>query len=177
MQQQVKDNFIRRVVDYYAYHGSGPEEIIHTQAVAQYTRLIAVADRRDPLAIDLLELAGWLHDIGCPVARRLYGNCRPVNQQHEGRLIVNEWLKDENWLSAAEKSWLSEVVGTHHQLKSAKELHFEPLFEADLIVNLTEGYYNRKQAVIYYERLMTTDYGKVLFQQLFPEDYSVIRAK
>lgn len=167
MQQSVKDKLIQRVTNYYAQYGNGAPEIAHTQSVALYTRLIAFADNRAPLEIDLLEIVGWLHDIGCPASRRLYGNSRPVNQQHEGRLIVNEWLKDENWLSVDEKAWLSDVVASHHQYKSARLLHFEPLFEADLIVNLAEGYYNRSMAHLYYEKLMNTAYGKQLYQQLF----------
>ena len=166
MQQKVKDQFIRRVIDYYATLGTAAE-IQHTQSVANYTRLIADADNRDPHQTDLLELAAWLHDIGCPASRRIYGNSRPENQQHEGRLIVNEWLKDINWLTSDEKIWLANVVGTHHQFQSAVEYRFEPLFEADLIVNMTEGYYKAEKAEHLYEKLMVTTYGKELYKQLF----------
>ena len=89
MQQKVKDQFIRRVIDYYATLGTAAE-IQHTQSVANYTRLIADADNRDPHQTDLLVLAAWLHDIGCPASRCIYGNSRPENQQHEGRLILND---------------------------------------------------------------------------------------
>lgn len=40
-----------------------------------------------------------------------------------------------------EAQWIVDVVGAHHNAVKAETLGFEVLYEADLIVNLFEGYY------------------------------------
>lgn len=162
----VKDAVARRVVDFYAGKAPVWEQIVHTQAVASYTRLIAVGEGLDEDRVDLLETAAWLHDIGCPSARELYGNSQPVHQQEEGRKLAGAWLESVPGLTADEKEWLAEVVAHHHQFASARELHFEPLFEADLIVNLTEGYYELKKAPHFYDKFVVTATGRRLFEEI-----------
>lgn len=167
MQWNLKDMIARRVVDYYIDNPPVYEQIVHTQAVASYTRLIAVGEEPDAHRVDLLEVAAWLHDIGCPEARRLYGDSRPMHQQETGCRMAAEWLEAVDGLTTEEKSWLAAVVGSHHQLPAARKLHFEPLFEADLIVNLIEGYYDKAKAGEYLDKMVTTATGKALYRRLF----------
>lgn len=162
----VKDGIARKVVDFYAGNAPVWEQIVHTQTVASYTRLIAVGEGMDEEKVDLMEIAAWLHDIGCPSARELYGNSQPVHQQEEGRRVAEAWLEGVDGLSEEDKKWLVEVVAHHHQLPSASELHFEPLFEADLIVNLIEGYYELKKAPHFYDHFLVTPTGKRLFEEV-----------
>ncbi len=172
---KTKDIVSRRVCDYYKEHGPAYSQTAHTMAVASVTRQIALMQGRADREVDLLEMAAWLHDIGCPAAIEKYGNSRPLHQQTEGEAIVNEWFASETgyalWdivageLSAEEKQWLARVVGTHHQQKSAQELHFEPLFEADLIVNLKEGYFGTSQADHLFETMMLSDEGREMFRR------------
>ena len=61
------DVVARIVIDYYAkFPNSMRSDIIHTQEVVSYTRLISVGENMDEHKIDMLECAAWLHDIGCP---------------------------------------------------------------------------------------------------------------
>ena len=60
-------------------------------------------------------MAASLHDIGCPRAKELSCNSLPVNQQNVGREVTREFLPDYKELSQADKDWLENVVGTHHQ--------------------------------------------------------------
>lgn len=169
-----------RVIDYYAQNPPVRSQITHTQAVASITRTIAVNEKYDIKFINLIEAAAWLHDIGCPDAVRKYGNSLPVHQQCEGKRIVYEWLHETNpseeWrpvvdsLTEEEKEWLCNVVGSHHQHETASKLHFEPLFEADLIVNLLEGYYKIENAQNYFNKMMLTESGKQLFRKIIFED-------
>ena len=167
MEKNFKDKIARRVIEYYATTPPVQEQIVHTQAVASYARMIASMEGMDERTIELMETAAWLHDIGCPNARRIYGNSLPVNQQTEGEKLVREWLQDESLLTQKEKEWLAQAVGHHHQRPSAMELHFEPLYDADLIVNLWEGYYDKKLANEKYEKLVCTDSGMHLFHLFF----------
>lgn len=164
---KLKDQLARRVTEYYIACPPALEQITHTQLVAAYTRLIAAGEGWEGDRLELMEAAAWLHDIGCPVARRLYGNSLPVHQQEEGRKLVEEWLRDEPGWTEEEKQWLAAVVGGHHRFDAARELHFEPLFEADLVVNLAEGYYQLSQAGHFYDRMVTTETGRALFRGLF----------
>ncbi|WP_300724804.1 HD domain-containing protein [uncultured Bacteroides sp.] len=164
---ELKDRLARKVTDYYIENEPAAEQIVHTQSVAAYTRLIATGEGWDTHQIELVEIAAWLHDIGCPNSRRIYGNSLPIHQQCEGKKMVEEWLKDENALTEEEKRWLADAVGGHHQFRSAVQLRFEPLFEADLIVNLVEGYYPMNKARHLFDTMMTTATGKDLFSRLF----------
>lgn len=157
----------KRVTEYYIANPPAISQIQHTQTVAAYTRLIAAAEGIEGHQLDLMEAAAWLHDVGCPNARKKYGNALPVHQQDEGRALVHDWLNDADYLTNDEKQWLADVVGTHHQPKSALTLHFEPLLEADAIVNLIEGNHRPEQAQSIYNGWFTTHYGKQLFQKLF----------
>ncbi|MDH6358371.1 HD domain-containing protein [Parabacteroides sp. PF5-9] len=167
MKWNTKDRLALEVVGYYARQEFADKHIIHTQAVANYTRLIAVGEGMDENQSALQEIAAWFHDIGCPESYKKFGNTLPVNQQREGYILTQEWLKDEADLSSKEKEWLADVVATHHQFKSANELGFLPLFEADLIVNLLDGYYSEGQEQHLYDKLMQTKTGKELFEKIF----------
>lgn len=164
---RLKDRIARRVTEFYIANPPALEQITHTQTVAAYTRLIAVGEGWTDDRLELVETAAWLHDIGCPASRRLYGNSLPVHQQEEGRRLVEEWLHDEVRLAEDEKGWLAAVVGGHHRFDAAHGLHFEPLFEADLIVNMAEGYYQLSQAAHFYDKMLVTATGRALFHSLF----------
>lgn len=163
----MKDTIAQLVIEYYSRH---PEwmrnDILHTQEVVSYTRLIAVGEEMTETEVMMQEAAAWLHDIGCPRSKELYGNSLPVNQQNIGCVVTAELIKDLELLTLEQKSWLADVVGTHHQFAQAQTLGFIPLFEADLIVNLLSGYHPREKAQQLYDTLMVTKSGKELFKIL-----------
>lgn len=163
----MKDIVAQLVIEYYSrYPEWMRDDIRHTQEVVSYTRLIAVEEGLPKPEVDMLEAAAWLHDIGCPRSKELYGNSLPVNQQNIGCVVAAELIKDLDGLTIDQKDWLADVVGTHHQFKHAQRLNFLPLFEADLIVNLLSGYHARENAPKLFETLMTTESGKRLFKLL-----------
>ncbi|MFI3268066.1 MAG: hypothetical protein R3Y51_05050 [Rikenellaceae bacterium] len=166
----VSDLVARKAIEYYSQFGATKRsDILHTQEVVSYTRLISVGEKLSEEAVVMQETAAWLHDIGCPRSREEFGNSLPVNQQNAGRIVTNELLKDVDLLTDEQKSWLEDVVGTHHQYPSAEELGFLPLFEADLIVNLLSGYMPIENAEHYYKTLMKTATGKALFKLVVME--------
>lgn len=140
-------------------------QISHTVQVASLTALIA--DGLDLSERDkcLLEITAWLHDIGCPQAMKVYGNTRPVNQEKEGRLVASHLLTNVDGLTDQEKTWIVDVVGHHHQVPQAKSLQFEALNDADLIVNLLEGYYKWESKNSLSKRLLT-EKGREYFDAL-----------
>ncbi|MCC8093916.1 MAG: hypothetical protein LIP05_00240 [Tannerellaceae bacterium] len=76
-------------------------------------------------------------------------------------------MKNIHCLTPDEKQWLVDVVGSHHQFRAVRELRFEPLFEADLIVNLLEGYYPKEKTRHLYDTLTVTESGRKLFRTIF----------
>ena len=97
---QVKDKVAAGVVEYYAqFKDLKRDDVLHTQEVVSYTRMIAVGEGFDERKTALLEMAAWLHDIGCPRAKELFGNSLPVNQQNVGREVTREFLHDYKELS------------------------------------------------------------------------------
>lgn len=142
------------------------QQIPHTLNVAYFTRIIARNENESEHRIILLETAAMLHDIGCPISKKKYGNSLPVNQEKEGRIIATEMLATETWLSIEEKEWIAEVVGTHHRRKFADELNYGAVFDADIIVNTLEGYYPAAKADTYYKMLFT-DTGRIIFSETF----------
>lgn len=145
-----------------------PLQIAHTQAVADYTETIAIMEKLPARQIFLLKTAALLHDVGCPAARASHGKSLPAVQEREGARITRELLMKRAEFTANETDFLVAVVGSHHQFRKAKEIGFEPLFEADLIVNLLEGYLDRSKAALYGEKMVSTPSGKRLFELLFP---------
>ena len=144
-----------------------PTQIAHTQCVINYTQLIAEGENYPPRKKELIEIAAWLHDIGCPGARTKYGNSRPIHQMTEGFNITSEWLKEYSELTSEEQEWIAHVVGGHHQLKQALHYHFEPLYEADIIVNFFEDYYKKQNLQLYYDKVMKTTRGRELYKMFF----------
>lgn len=153
------------VIEYYSkYPSAMREDILHTQEVVCYARMIAIGEGLSPKEVEMQEAAAWLHDIGCPRSKELYGNSLPQNQQRVGRDVAGELLQDVAELTAKEKEWLVDVVGTHHQFAESQKLSFAPLFEADLIVNLLSGYFKKEQAENLYNTLVISKTGQSLFR-------------
>ncbi|MFR9603208.1 MAG: HD domain-containing protein [Rikenellaceae bacterium] len=163
----MKDLIANIVIKYYShYPQSMREDILHTQEVVSYTRLIALGENVPTIEIELLEAAAWLHDIGCPRSKEIYGNSLPENQQSVGRVVASDLIAPVEELNDAEKSWLVDVVGTHHVFSRVQEMGFTPLFEADLIVNILSGYHPREKAQHLFDTMMRSETGKELFKLL-----------
>ena len=142
-------------------------DINHFLKVHAYALTIGACEGLSQAQRYTLELAAIVHDIACPLCREKYGNTNGKYQEQEGARIVAEWLRECPELNEDEKTFIEEAVGSHHQFAEAKRLGFEPLFEADLAVNLLEGYYPRERAGELCEKLVTTAAGRELFHLLF----------
>ncbi len=165
-QLDIRDIVADLVVRYYSNFKSMHDDLTHTQEVVTYTRMIAVAEGLSEGEVAMLEAAAWLHDIGCPRSKVIFGDSLPVNQQRVGREVTADLLRDEERVTESQREWLRDVVGSHHQFKSSVELNFTPLFEADLIVNLLSGYHSMDKAAMLFDTMMRSEGGKRLFKTL-----------
>ncbi|MFI3290290.1 MAG: HD domain-containing protein [Opitutales bacterium] len=166
----LKDEIALGVIEYYSQF---PEfmrsDVLHTQEVVSYTRLIASGENLSERQVDLLEISAWLHDIGCPKSKCIYGNCLPKNQQCVGEEVAKEFLEPFDGLTQEEKDWLANVVATHHKLDFAKSLNFMPLYEGDLIANILSGYFPRDKVPALFKTFVHTKTGKALFKKIFKD--------
>ncbi len=167
----MKDLIANIVIEYYSHFPElMREDILHTQEVVCYTHLIAVGENIPTIEVDLLEAAAWLHDIGCPRSKEIYGNSLPENQQSVGRIVASDLLAKVDILNNDEKRWIIDVVASHHQFSKVEELGFSPLFEADLIVNILSGYHPRHKSQHLYQTMMRSTTGKKLFKTIIGVD-------
>lgn len=157
----------KEVIEYFA--STDMSQIGHTEAVHNFAQLIATLERCDEKQQAMIEMAALLHDIGCPNAKAKYGNTNPPNQEKEGKPKAQEVLAKYK-MAEADKELLAEVVGMHHHLKEVQKLGFGILAEADMIVNLIEGYYHLDQAAVFYENYMQTKSGRDLYRNMFLKD-------
>lgn len=154
----------KEVIEYFA--ATDITQIGHTEAVHNFAQLLAKLEGYDTYRQGMIEMAALLHDIGCPNAKAKYGNSNPPNQEKEGKPVAIEFLAKYP-LPQRDKDTLAEVVGVHHHLNILKEMGFEILAEADLIVNLLEGYYKPEQAENLYHTFVSTKSGKELVWNMF----------
>lgn len=160
----ITNKVAKLAIEYYGkYPSTMRRDILHTQEVVSYTRMIAIGEGLSLREVEMQEIAAWLHDIGCPHSREVYGNTLPQNQQNIGRDVARELLQNVTELTAEEKKWIVDVVGTHHQFADSQKFSFAPLFEADLIVNNLSGEHKKEQAENLYNNLVTSKTGQSLF--------------
>lgn len=165
--KRIVDKIEERVMEYFLKEDK--TQIPHTQCVASYTHFITTGENMPEHEAELMEIAAWMHDIGCPSSKKKYGNTLPAHQEEEGRIVAEKLLKDIDGLNGEEKAWIANVVGNHHKRAEVDRLKFAPLFDADCIVNMVEGYYPKDKAETYLEKAMSTKFGKEIFKKLFIE--------
>ena len=154
----------KEVVEYFA--STDYSQIGHTEAVHNFAQLLGKLEAYDDRRQAMIEISALLHDIGCPNAKEKYGNTNAPNQEKEGKPKAAEILAKYE-LKAEDKALIAEAVGCHHHIKQLQEMGFELLAEADLIVNLLEGYYKMEQAQNLYETCVSSARGKELFKNMF----------
>lgn len=154
----------KEVIEYFA--STDMSQIGHTEAVHNFAQLLGELERYDEKRQAMLEIAALLHDIGCPNAKVKYGNTSPVNQEKEGKPKALEILASYP-IDDADKTLIADVVGLHHHHKELQKMGYELLVEADLIVNILEGYYKPEQAAYYFDHLVTSKSGRDLYRNMF----------
>ncbi|MFW6373089.1 MAG: HD domain-containing protein [Thermodesulfobacteriota bacterium] len=110
------------------------KRIGHATKVARYAERIAKKEGGD-LAVILA--AAYLHDIGIQEAERKHQSTAAKYQEEEGPPIARSILEN----LGAEEGLIEEVcdiVGHHHHPRPEETLNFKAVYDADLIVNLSE---------------------------------------
>ncbi len=111
------------------------KRIGHATKVARHAERIGKAEGAN-LAVVLS--AAYLHDIGIPEAERKHGSSAARFQETEGPPVAQTILEK----LGAQPELIDEVcdiVGHHHHPRDTETLNFKAVYDADLIVNLSES--------------------------------------
>ncbi len=118
------------------YFGTDNKRIKHAELVARHAEAIGKEEAGN---MGVIMAAAILHDIGIKEAEKKHNSSSPKYQHQEGPAVAKEILVNLK----AEKELIEEtcdIIGHHHSPREKETVNFKVLYDADLIVNLTEQY-------------------------------------
>ena len=77
--ENINDRLADLVISYYAEFPNFHEDILHTQEVACYPRIIASGEGISPIEVALLYVPAWMLDIGCSGSKDTYDSSIAYN--------------------------------------------------------------------------------------------------
>lgn len=137
------------------YFGPDQRRIKHAEDVAFHAENIAKATEGADMAV--IMACALLHDIGIKEAERKYDSSAPKYQHSEGPPVAREILQQLK----AEQDLIEEVcdiIGHHHNPRQNESVNFKVLYDADLIVNLTEIYSQKQVSPEKFEKTLAESF-------------------
>ena len=118
------------------YFGHDFKQIGHAANVARYAEQIVREEHGNPAVV---LCAAYLHDIGMHEAERKHNSRAAQYHEQEGPIIAREIL---NKLGAKAEiiDEVCDIIGRHHHAGEEETVNFKVVYDADLIVNIEEGY-------------------------------------
>ncbi len=150
----------------FAYSNGNIHDIDHLIRVWTYAKTIGELEGIDKDTQFILEVAAITHDIACPLCREKYGNTNGKHQEEEGIPLVKAFLSDCD-MSESQIERVAYLVGHHHTLQEIDGIDYQILIEADYIANATENGYSRENIENFMSKIMKTESGKRLAQDIF----------
>lgn len=149
-----------------AYSNGNIHDIDHLIRVWTYAKTIGELECIDKDTQFILEVAAIAHDIACPLCREKYGNTNGKYQEEEGVPLTKELLSDCD-MSESQIERVAYLVGHHHTLQEIDGIDYQILIEADYMANATENGYSRENIENFMSKIMKTESGKRLAQDIF----------
>lgn len=157
------DRILFRMVERF---GSDIKRITHAFKVYGFARTLATGEHLDNETRDITILAAILHDIGIPAAEEKYGSSAGHLQEKEGPPIAREILLGEG-VPKSITDRVCHLIGHHHTYTSIDGIDFQILVEADLMVNIQEGYISQDAGQTAIRKYFRTESGRKLATTLF----------
>ncbi len=148
------------------YDKGDPKRISHFVKVYGFAKAIGEAELHDPRALEILEAAAVLHDIGIHESKRKYGSCDGKYQQTEGVPIAREILGK----LGADKEFTERVcflIAHHHTYTGIDSDDWQILVEADFLVNIYEDNMNMDAIKSIRDKIFKTKTGTKLLDDLY----------
>ena len=150
----------------FAYSNANIHDIDHLIRVWTYAKTIGELEGINKDTQFILEVAAITHDIACPICREKYGNTNGNHQEEEGIPLVKAFLSDCD-MSESQIERVAYLVGHHHTLQEIDGIDYQILIEADYIANATVNGYSRENIENFMSKIMKTESGKRLTQDIF----------
>lgn len=141
-----------------------PRRVGHFLKVFGYTMTIAESEDMDEGALETLEAAAIVHDIGIRPSLEKYGDDNGAHQEAEGPAPARTMLEKCGFPEPmiARICWL---IAHHHTYTDVIDLDHRILLEADLLVNVEEGNIPDWQPMA--KKVMQTKTGRQIFNELY----------
>jgi len=148
------------------YDGKDVRRINHAMKVHAFARHLALAEGLAGRALEVLETAAILHDIGIHEAERKYGSSSGEYQELEGPAVARGLLAGGG-LAEDELERVLFLIGHHHTYSAIDGVDFRILVEADFLVNAFEDELASEAIVAARERVFRTKAGIALLDSMY----------
>ena len=156
---------IRAMID---WERGMPHRIQHFLKVHSFCRYLGLEEGLAGAELELLELAGVVHDIGIRPAREKYGRHDGPLQEREGMEPARALLRGIG-VEEETAERIVFLVGHHHTLTGVEGLDWRILLEADFLVNSQEKGMPLSAIRRAEETFFRTESGKRLLHRQYPE--------
>ena len=140
--------------------------IQHFIKVYSFAHMIGELEGMSDEALEILDIASILHDIGIHPAEKKYGNCMGKYQEELGpdearKLLASFNLKDEI------VDRVCFLIGHHHTYDQVGGLDYQILLEADFLVNSFEDNLNKDAVITFRDKVFKTKTGIATLNTMF----------
>ena len=140
--------------------------IQHFIKVYSFAHMIGEFEGMTGEALQILDIASILHDIGIHPAEKKYGNCMGKYQEELGpaeakKLLAHYNLKDEI------VDRVCFLIGHHHTYEKVDGLDYQILLEADFLVNSFEDNLNKEAVITFRDKVFKTKTGINVLNTMF----------
>jgi HD superfamily phosphohydrolase YqeK len=158
------------------YFGTDARRIKHALDVAEHAEIIGKEQKDGDMKI--IMATALLHDIGIREAERKFKSSSAKYQHSEGPPVAREILTE---LKAKPELMdeVCDIIGHHHSPRDEETTNFKVIYDADLIVNMTELYKEKAPTQEHLDKLLTASFmthaGSKRAAELFKKKYGVLR--
>lgn len=149
-----------------AYDRGDPRRIHHFLKVYAFARAIGEQEGLDSAALEVLELAAVLHDIGIKASEEKYHSAAGKYQELEGPPVAREILAEFH-LPPEVVERVCYLISRHHTYSEVDGLDYQALIEADFLVNIYEDGMSPSQVRAIGDRIFKTRSGKQFLKYLY----------
>ncbi|MDR1835939.1 MAG: HD domain-containing protein [Fusobacteriaceae bacterium] len=163
----MKGNLIHEVTGLlFRYDEGDAKRINHALKVHAFARHIAIDEGCDDETLELIEIAGLLHDIGIHKAEALYGTSAGKYQEELGPAVARELLRDLP-LAPETLDRLCYLIANHHHYDKIDGIDYQILVEADFLVNIYEDGMKEEKIRSIREKIFRTTTGLSVLECLY----------
>ena len=137
------------------YFGNDARRIKHANDVAGHAEVIGKKQEDGDMMV--IMATGYLHDIGIREAERKFNSSSAKYQHSEGPPVAREILTE---LKARPElvDEVCDIIGHHHNPRDEETTNFKVLYDADLIVNMTELYQEKPPTPEHLNKLLADSF-------------------